>query len=43
MEAIRTLLLRKGLEVVEIHKIDPETLDKIPQQLIVCGFKKLTG
>jgi heterodisulfide reductase subunit C len=43
MEAIRTILLRKGYEPVQIEKIDPETLDGVPQQLIVCGFKKMTG
>jgi heterodisulfide reductase subunit C len=43
MEAIRTILLRKGYEAVEIDKIDPETLEGVPQQLIVCGFKKMTG
>jgi hypothetical protein len=43
MEAIRTVLLRKGYEAVEVDKIDPETLEGVPQQLIVCGFKKMTG
>jgi heterodisulfide reductase subunit C len=43
MEAIRTILLRKGYEAVEIQKLDPETLEDVPQQLIVCGFKKMTG
>ena len=43
MEALRTILLRKGFDKVEIKKIDPDKLDDVPQQLLVCGFRKLTS
>ena len=43
MEALRTILLRKGFDKVEIKKIDPEKIGDVPQQLLVCGFRKLTS
>jgi heterodisulfide reductase subunit C len=43
MEALRTILQRKGFDKVKIMKIDPEKLGEIPQQLLVCGYKKLTS
>ena len=43
MEALRTILLRDGFDKVEIKKIDPKKLGEVPQQLLVCGFKKLTS
>ena len=43
MEALRIILLRKGFDKVEIKKLDPEQLGEIPQQLLVCGFRKMTS
>ena len=43
MEALRTILLRKGFDKVEIKELNPDKIGEIPQQLLVCGFKKLTG
>jgi heterodisulfide reductase subunit C len=43
MEALRTILLRKGFDKVKIKQIDPEKIDEVPQQLLVCGFRKLTS
>lgn len=43
MEALRTILLRKGFDQVKITQIDPDKIDEVPQQLLVCGFRKLTS
>jgi heterodisulfide reductase subunit C len=43
MEALRTILLRKGFDEVKIKEVDPDKIGEIPQQLLVCGFKKLTS
>ena len=43
MEAIRTILLRQGFDKVKIKQIDPEKLGEVPQQLLVCGLRKLTS
>jgi heterodisulfide reductase subunit C len=43
MEALRTILLRKGFDKVVISEIDPEKISEIPQQLLVCGLRKLTS
>ncbi len=43
MEALRTLLLRKGFNKIEVKKIDPDKLSEVPQQLLVCGLRKLTS
>ena len=43
MEALRTILLRKGYDKVKVKLIEPEKLSEVPQQLLVCGFKKMTG
>jgi hypothetical protein len=43
MEALRTILLRKGFDKVKIQTIDPEDLEDVPQQLLVCGLRKLTS
>jgi heterodisulfide reductase subunit C len=43
MEALRTILLRKGFDKVVISEIDPEKIGEIPQQLLVCGLRKLTS
>ena len=43
MEALRTILLRKGFDKVEIKQIDPKKISEVPQQLLVCGFRKLTS
>jgi heterodisulfide reductase subunit C len=43
MEALRTILLRTGFDKVKITHIDPDKIDDVPQQLLVCGFRKLTG
>lgn len=43
MEALRTILLRQGFDKIKIKQIDPDKLNEIPQQLLVCGFRKLTS
>ena len=43
MEALRTILLRKGFDKVVISEVDPEKISEIPQQLLVCGLRKLTS
>ena len=43
MEALRTILLRKGFDKIKIQQIKPDKTDEVPQQLLVCGFRKLTG
>lgn len=43
MEALRTILLREGFDKVEIRELDPEKIGEVPQQLLVCGFRKLTS
>ena len=43
MEALRIILLRKGFDKIDIRKLSEEELGEMPQQLLVCGFKKLTG
>jgi len=42
MEALRTILLRKGFDKVIVKQIDPEKISEVPQQLLVCGLRKLT-
>jgi len=42
MEALRTILLRRGFDKVVIKQIDPEKISEVPQQLLVCGLRKLT-
>ncbi|WP_455392841.1 4Fe-4S dicluster domain-containing protein [[Eubacterium] cellulosolvens] len=43
MEALRTILLRQGFDKVEVKEIDPEKIGEVPQQLLVCGLRKLTS
>jgi heterodisulfide reductase subunit C len=43
MEALRTILLRKGFDKVKITELNKEELGSVPQQLLVCGLKKLTS
>jgi heterodisulfide reductase subunit C len=42
MEAVRVLLLRKGVDFIEISKLSDEELEDAPQQLLVCSSRKFT-
>lgn len=39
-EALRTIALEKGLQMVEIAALPPETLAEMPQQAFIGGFRK---
>lgn len=43
MEAIRSYLLRKGIDHTDVYKIDESLLEEIPQQALVANLKKSTG
>ncbi len=43
MEALRTILHRKGIEKVDIEAITEEMWKKLPQQMLVSGFRKLSS
>jgi heterodisulfide reductase subunit C len=43
MEALRILLLRKGIDFIEISKLSDEEITEAPQQLLVCGSRKYTA
>jgi heterodisulfide reductase subunit C len=43
MDALRTLLTRRGLAHVEIPKISAELLAEAPQQALIGGFRKFVG
>jgi heterodisulfide reductase subunit C len=42
MEAVRVLLLRKGVDFIEVSKLSDDELEEAPQQLLVCGSRKFT-
>lgn len=42
MEAVRVLLLRKGVDFLEVSKLSDEELEQAPQQLLVCSSRKFT-
>ncbi len=42
MEAVRVLLLRKGVDFIEVSKLSDEELAEAPQQLLVCSSRKFT-
>jgi heterodisulfide reductase subunit C len=42
MEAVRVILLRKGVDFIEISKLSDEDLEDAPQQLLVCSSRKFT-
>jgi heterodisulfide reductase subunit C len=42
MEAVRVLLLRKGVDFIEVSKLSEDELDEAPQQLLVCSSRKFT-
>lgn len=43
MDALRTLLMRRGLVHVEIPKIPADLLAEAPQQALIGGFRKFVG
>ncbi len=43
MEAIRQLRLRGNVDMVEVSKLDEETLRELPQIAMVSCFRKLTS
>lgn len=42
MEALRAVLLRQGIDKMELKKITAELWKKLPQQLLVAEFRKLS-
>lgn len=42
MEALRAVLLRQGIDKMELKKISAEVWKKLPQQLLVLEFRKLS-
>lgn len=42
MEAVRVLLLRKGVDFIEVSKLSDDELEEAPQQLLVCSSRKFT-
>ncbi len=42
MEAVRVLLLRKGVDFIEVTKLSDDELEEAPQQLLVCSSRKFT-
>jgi heterodisulfide reductase subunit C len=42
MEAVRVLLLRKGVDFIEVSKLSGDELEDAPQQLLVCSSRKFT-
>jgi heterodisulfide reductase subunit C len=42
MEAVRVLLLRKGVDFIEVSKLSDDELEEVPQQLLVCSSRKFT-
>jgi heterodisulfide reductase subunit C len=43
MEAIRQLTLRRNVDMVEVSRLDEETLCELPQIAMVSCFRKLTS
>ena len=43
MDALRTILMRKGLQHVEIPKVPTDVLAEAPQQALIGGFRKFVG
>jgi len=43
MDALRTLLMRRGLVRLEIAKVPAEVLAEAPQQALIGGFRKFIG
>jgi heterodisulfide reductase subunit C len=43
MDALRTLLMRRGLVHVEIANVPAEVLAEAPQQALIGGFRKFIG
>jgi heterodisulfide reductase subunit C len=43
MDALRTLLLRKGAVHVELSSIPADVLTEAPQQALIGGFRKYVG
>lgn len=43
MEALRTIILRKGEDFIELSKLSPELLAQGPQQLFVSTARKFTS
>ena len=42
MEAVRVLLLRKGVDFIEVSKLSEVELEEAPQQLLVSSSRKFT-
>ncbi|UCF07781.1 MAG: 4Fe-4S dicluster domain-containing protein [Thermoplasmata archaeon] len=42
MEALRVLLLRKGVDFIEVSNLSEDELSEAPQQLLVCSSRKFT-
>ena len=43
IEAVRTVLQRRGIDGIDIKKISRELWSRLPQQAVVAGFRKLTA
>ena len=43
MEALRQIILRKNINIVEPSEIPPEIVAELPQIALVSGFRKLTS
>ena len=43
MDALRTVLMRRGSVHVEIPKIPADVLTEVPQQALIGGFRKFVG
>jgi heterodisulfide reductase subunit C len=43
MDALRTILMRQGLQHVEIPKVPADVLAEAPQQALIGGFRKFVG
>lgn len=42
-EAVRQIVLREGVDSIDIPKLKEETMSKVPQQGLVSGFRKFTS
>jgi heterodisulfide reductase subunit C len=42
-EALRVIVLRSGVDRIEVPRLSEEMLSKVPQQGLVSGFRKFTS